>query len=94
MILDAMTGLRNQIAKGGGESVPFMSLVGKCITQDSNVNARDKMVEAAQPLYASLDAGQKHKFITLGRMLVPERGRFAKEMRRLSAGKGAQQSAK
>ena len=53
----------------------------------------DKMVEAAKPLYASLDATQKHKFITLGRMLVPERGRFAKGMRRLSVGKGDQHSA-
>jgi zinc resistance-associated protein len=42
-----------------------------------------KMVEAAKPLYASLDDAQKHKFITLGRMLVPERGQFAKEMRHL-----------
>jgi hypothetical protein len=39
-------------------------------------------------LYTSLDDGQKHKFITLGRTLVPERGRFAKEMRRLGAGEG------
>jgi hypothetical protein len=53
----------------------------------------DKMVEAAQPLYASLDAARKHKFITLGRMLVPERGRFAKEMRRLTVDKGDQHSA-
>ena len=43
----------------------------------------EKMVEAAKPLYASLGDEQKHKFITLGRMLVPERGSFAKEMRRL-----------
>jgi zinc resistance-associated protein len=42
----------------------------------------EKMVEAAKPLYASLDDTQKHKFIALGRMLVPERGQFAKEMRR------------
>jgi hypothetical protein len=40
----------------------------------------DKMVEAAKPLYESLDDAQKHTFVTLGRMLVPERGRFAKEM--------------
>jgi hypothetical protein len=39
----------------------------------------EKIVEAAQPLYASLDETQKHKFITLERMLVPERGLFAKE---------------
>ena len=43
----------------------------------------EKIVEAAKPLYASLDDAQKHKFITLGRMLVPERGEFAKKMRRL-----------
>jgi hypothetical protein len=42
-----------------------------------------KMIEAAKPLYASLDDTQKHKFIALGRMLVPERGQFAKEMRHL-----------
>jgi zinc resistance-associated protein len=42
-----------------------------------------KMVEAAKPLYASLNDTQKHTFITLGRMLVPERGQFAKEIRRL-----------
>ena len=43
----------------------------------------EKIVEAAKPLYASLGDEQKHKFITLGRMLVPERGSFVKEMRRL-----------
>ncbi len=43
----------------------------------------EKMVDAAKPLYASLDETQKHKFVTLGRMLVPERGQFAKAMRRL-----------
>ena len=46
----------------------------------------EKIVEAAEPLYASLNDAQKHNFITLGRMLVPERGLFAKEMRRLRAG--------
>jgi opacity protein-like surface antigen len=43
----------------------------------------ETMVDAAKPLYASLDETQKHKFVTLGRMLVPERGQFAKAMRRL-----------
>jgi hypothetical protein len=42
----------------------------------------DKIVEAGRPLYESLNDAQKHTFITLGRMLVPERGRFAKAMRR------------
>jgi zinc resistance-associated protein len=45
----------------------------------------DKIVEAAKPLYASLDATQKQTFIRLGRMLVPERGRFVKEMRHAGA---------
>jgi hypothetical protein len=43
----------------------------------------ETMVDAAKPLYTSLDETQKHKFITLGRMLVPERGQFAKAIRRL-----------
>jgi hypothetical protein len=48
----------------------------------------EKIIEAAKPLYQSLDGAQKHKFIALGRMLVPERGQFAKEIRRLSVGEG------
>jgi zinc resistance-associated protein len=55
--------------------------------QESQANL-EKIVEAAKPLYASLDGAQKQKFIALGRKLVPERGEFAKEMRRLSVGKG------
>jgi zinc resistance-associated protein len=47
----------------------------------------EKVVEAAKPLYASLDGAQRQKFIALGRMLVPERGQFAKEIRRLGLGK-------
>ena len=42
-----------------------------------------KIVDAAKPLYESLDGAQKQKFVALGRMLVPERGQFAKEIRRL-----------
>lgn len=53
----------------------------------------EKIVEAARPLYASLDDAQKHSFITLGRMLVPERGRFAKAMRRLRIGEDDEHSA-
>jgi zinc resistance-associated protein len=55
--------------------------------QESQANL-EKIVEAAKPLYASLDGAQKQKFIALGRKLVPERGEFAKEIRRLGAGKG------
>jgi zinc resistance-associated protein len=43
----------------------------------------EKIVDAAKPLYASLDNAHKQKFITLGRTLVPERGQFVKAMRRL-----------
>ena len=53
----------------------------------------EKIVEAAKPLYEILDDAQKHKFITLGRTLVPERGRFAKEMRHLRMGEGDQHDA-
>ena len=53
----------------------------------------EKIVEAAKPLYVSLDDAQKHKFIALGRMLVPERGRFAKMMRHLGVSEGDQHSA-
>lgn len=53
----------------------------------------NKIVEAAEPLYVTLDDAQKHKFITLGRMLVPERGRFAMAMKHLQIGEGNQQSA-
>ena len=53
----------------------------------------EKIVEAAKPLYASLADEQRHKFITLGRMLVPERGRFVKGMRRLGTGNSDQHDA-
>ena len=43
----------------------------------------EKIIEAAKPLYASLNDKQKQTFIKVGRMLVPERGQFAKAFRRL-----------
>ena len=39
-----------------------------------------KIADAAKPLYDSLDESQKHKFGMLGRMLMPERARFAMDM--------------
>jgi hypothetical protein len=39
-----------------------------------------KIADAAKPLYNSLDESQKHKFGMLGRMLMPERSRFAMDM--------------
>ncbi len=48
-----------------------------------------KIADAAKPLYASLDQAQKHQFATLGRMLMPERARFAMEMwRHREGGRG------
>ena len=41
-----------------------------------------KIADAAKPLYDSLDESQKHKFGMLGRMLMPERSRFAMDMMR------------
>jgi hypothetical protein len=40
-----------------------------------------KIADAAKPLYDALDESQKHKFGMLGRMLMPERSRFAEMMR-------------
>lgn len=45
-----------------------------------------KIADAAKPLYDSLDESQKHKFGMLGRMLMPERSRFAMEMMRHHTG--------
>jgi hypothetical protein len=53
----------------------------------------NSIVEAAKPLYMSLDDAQKHKFVTLGRMLVPERGRFATAMKHLRSDEGDQHGA-
>jgi hypothetical protein len=39
-----------------------------------------KIAAAAKPLYDSLDESQKHKFGMLGRMLMPERSKFAMDM--------------
>jgi len=55
--------------------------------EESQANLQ-KIVDAATPLYRSLDKTQQHKFITQGRMLVPERGQFAKAMRRVGLANG------
>ncbi len=47
-----------------------------------------KVANAAKPLYASLDETQKHDFGMLGRMLMPERARFAMRMMRHSWNEG------
>jgi hypothetical protein len=46
------------------------------------------IADAAKPLYASLDDSQRRSFGALGRMLMPERARFAEEMWRHREGHG------
>lgn len=48
-----------------------------------------KVADAAKPLYASLNETQKHDFGMLGRMLMPERARFAMRMMHRRWGEGA-----
>jgi zinc resistance-associated protein len=67
----------------GGSLSPMDRLTAKADRLAQSEASLEKIVEAAKPLYASLSDAQKHKFITLGRALVPERGRFVKEMRHL-----------
>jgi zinc resistance-associated protein len=81
-----------QKEQGSGLS-PMDRLTAKADRVAQSQADLEKIVEAAKPLYVSLDDAQKHKFIALGRMLVPERGRFAKAMRHLSVGEGDQHSA-
>jgi Ni/Co efflux regulator RcnB len=45
-----------------------------------------KIADAAKPLYDSLDESQKHKFGMLGRMLIPERSKFAMDVMQLRMG--------
>jgi hypothetical protein len=52
-----------------------------------------KIADAAKPLYASLDDSQKHRFGMLGRMLMPERARFAMDMMRHHMGERDSNSA-
>ena len=70
----------------GNNLSPMDRLTAKAERLAESKASLHKMVEAAKPLYASLNEAQKRTFITLGRMLVPERGLFVKEMRRLGAG--------
>lgn len=81
-----------QKEQGGNLSPMDLNLAKAERLAESQANL-EKMIEAAKPLYGSLDDTQKHKFIALGRMLVPERRQFAKEMRHLPKGEGDQNGA-
>ena len=58
----------------GNNLSPMDRLTAKAERLAQSKASLHKMVETAKPLYASLNEGQKRTFITLGRMLVPERG--------------------
>ena len=77
----------------GGNLSPMDRLTAKADRLAQSGANLEKVVGAAEPWYATLDDAQKHRFITLGRTLVPERGRFAKEMRHLRMGEGDQHGA-
>ena len=67
----------------GGDLSPMDRNLAKANRIGQGQANLEKIVDAAEPLYASLDAAHKRNFIALGRTLVPERGQFAKAMRRL-----------
>jgi hypothetical protein len=48
--------------------------------RQATVMNRTLVAALAKPLYDSLDESQKHKFGMLGRMLMPERSKFAMDM--------------
>ena len=77
------------LQKGQGNNLsPMNRLNAKAERLAQDEANLKKIVEAVKPLYGSLSDAQKHKFIALGRMLVPERGRFAMEMKHLRVGEG------
>jgi LTXXQ motif family protein len=77
--MDAMGQMMRMHAQGEGVSpVDRLAAMSDRLSQGA-ANVK-KIADAAKPLYDSLDASQKHKFGMLGRMLMPERSRFAMDM--------------
>jgi LTXXQ motif family protein len=77
--IDAMQDMR----EGRDEQMSPIDRLDAMADRLSKAGADVKQIaDAAKPFYASLDETQKHAFVTLGRMLMPERGRFALEMMR------------
>lgn len=76
-------------SREGGEHMSPVDRLNAMADRLTKVSADLKHIaDAAKPLYASLDESQKHSFSTLGRMLMPERARFAQQMwhHRMGAG--------
>ncbi len=77
--LDAMGQMMRMRAQGERMSpIDHLEAMADRLSQGST-NIK-KIADAAKPLYDSLDETQKHKFGMLGRMLMPERPRFAMDM--------------
>jgi hypothetical protein len=77
--MDAMGEMMRMRAQGGRMS-PIDHLQAMADRLSHSATNVKKIADAAKPLYDSLDESQKHKFGMLGRMLMPERSRFAMDM--------------
>ena len=63
--------------KEGEQMSPIDHLEAMADRMSQGATNIKKIADAAKPLYDSLDQSQKHNFATLGRMLMPQRPRFA-----------------
>ena len=77
--IDAM-GQRMRMRAQGERMSPIDHLEAMADRLSQGATNVKKIADAAKPLYDSLDESQKHKFGMLGRMLMPERSRFAMDM--------------
>jgi zinc resistance-associated protein len=77
--LEAMGEMMQMRAQGERKS-PIDHLEAMADRLSQGATNVKKIAEAAKPLYDALDETQKHKFGMLGRMLMPERSRFAMDM--------------
>ena len=77
--IDAM-GQMKRIRSQGERMSPIDHLEAMADRLSQGATNVKKIADAAKPLYDSLDESQKHKFGMLGRMLMPERSRFAMDM--------------
>ena len=77
--IDAM-GQMKRIRSQGQRMSPIDHLEAMADRLSQGATNIKKIADAAKPLYDVLDESQKHKFGMLGRMLMPERSRFAMDM--------------
>jgi hypothetical protein len=77
--MDAM-GQMMRMRSQGEEMSPIDHLEAMADRLSQGATNIKKIADAAKPLYDSLDQSQKHKFGMLGRMLMPERARFAMDV--------------